>query len=371
VATLFKNRVRVSDTLARLGGDEFGILFQQCNLEAALEVLHAIREMVHNFRFAWQEKSFGIGASIGVMEISRRSENVAQLLSSADAACYAAKEAGRNRVHVFQADDIELLQRQGEMQWVTRLGKALDEDRLRLYLQPIVPLQANTQAMPRCEILLRMLDEDGKIVPPGAFIPAAERYHLMPVIDRWVAQNTLAWLGDHFRQRPQVEMIYSINLSGASLGDERFLEELLQYFVAYGAPPQAVCFEITETAAVANLSRAVHFMRQLKELGCHFALDDFGSGLSSFGYLKNLPVDYLKIDGAFVKDIAHDPIDLAMVKSIHSIGQVMGLQTIAEFVETQEVLDLLREIGVDYAQGFLLGRPQPLEQILKIWMMPR
>jgi Amt family ammonium transporter len=292
------------------------------------------------------------------------------VLSAADAACYAAKESGRNRVHVYQADDSKLLEQHGQMQWVARLQSALDEDRLRLYVQPIVPLHDGEGMMPHYEILVRLI-EDGKLVGPGTFLPAAERYGLMPRIDQWVVHNTLAWVGDRVRRKGGVDGVYCINLSGASLSDERFREALHATLTRQRLPSGAVCFEITETAAVANLSKVVEFIHEVKALGCAFALDDFGSGLSSFAYLKNLPVDFLKIDGSFVKDIELDPMDLAMVQAINAIGHVMGLKTIAEYVATEGILQRVKELGIDYAQGYHLGEPRPLADSQEVKMMPR
>ncbi|MDD3519429.1 MAG: EAL domain-containing protein, partial [Chromatiales bacterium] len=370
VTALLGGCVRASDVLARLGGDEFGILFLNCPLAKAQEVAESIREGIQDFRFAWQGKSFAIGVSIGLVAIAEQDCEISSLLSAADAACYAAKEGGRNRVHVYQPDDDRLLEQHGQMQWVSRLNAALDEDRLRLYVQPILPLFAQDANATHYEILVR-LEEDGRIIAPGSFIPAAERYGLMPRIDQWVVNNTLAWLGDSFRKHGRLDGTWCINLSGASLSDERFRQSIRTTLEQLRLPERAICFEITESAAVANLSKVVHFIAEVKQLGCAFALDDFGSGLSSFAYLKNLPVDYLKIDGGFIKDIERDPIDLAMVQAINAIGHVMGLKTIAEFVENAAILERLGEIGVDFVQGYHLGRPQPLDEMGQVRMMPR
>lgn len=370
VTQLMRGMLRAADTLARLGGDEFGLILQSCPLERALKLANNLREAIADFRFGWDGKSFSIGASIGLVSIESTQRDLGLLLASADAACYAAKEGGRNRVHVYQADDSSLLEQQGQMQWVSRLQSALDQDRLRLYVQPIYPLFPGSGDKIHFEILVR-LEEDGKIVLPGAFLPAAERYGLMPRIDQWVVNNTLAWMGDRLRQAGVLDGVYCINLSGASLSDERFRQNLHATLEQLHLPNGSVCFEITETAAVANLSKVVHFIGEVKQLGCLFALDDFGSGLSSFAYLKNLPVDFLKIDGSFVKDIESDPIDLAMVQAINAIGHVMGLKTIAEYVSSEAILERVRELGVDFAQGFHLGEPQPLANLSQVRMMPR
>lgn len=370
VTQLMRGMLRASDTLARLGGDEFGLILQNCPVERALQVAESLREAIADFRFGWEGKSFSIGVSVGLVGIDGAGRDLSQLLASADAACYAAKEAGRNRLHVYQADDTRLLEQKGQMQWVSRLQSALDEDRLRLYVQPIVPLHDQPDDQVHYEVLVR-LEEDGKLVQPGAFLPAAERYGLMPRIDQWVVNNALAWLGDRLRRHGHFDGLLCLNLSGASLSDERFRQGLRATLEHVRLPAGTVCFEITETAAVANLSKVVHFIGEVKQLGCLFALDDFGSGLSSFAYLKNLPVDYLKIDGSFVKDIESDPIDLAMVQAINAIGHVMGLKTIAEYVSSQAILERMREIGVDYGQGYHLGEPMPLTELGETRIMPR
>jgi EAL domain-containing protein (putative c-di-GMP-specific phosphodiesterase class I) len=283
-------------------------------------------------------------------------------MSSADIACYAAKDLGRNRVHLFEEADDHTSKRHGEMHWVSRITEALQQDRFILYKQTIAGIVENEEH--HYEILIRMLDDSGKIIPPGAFIPAAERYNMMPAIDRWVIRNLFAFCAGEFftgnPEQPATTQIYTINLSGNSVNDADFLQFVRDQFTLHELPPERFCFEITETSAIANLSSAATFISELKNMGCLFALDDFGSGLSSFGYLKNLPVDFLKIDGQFVKDIVDDPIDAAMVKSINEIGHVMGIRTIAEFVENDAILNKLKEIGVDFAQGYGISRPEPL-----------
>lgn len=370
VVVLLREQMRTSDMLARLGGDEFGLILFTCPLEQALVLTERIRDAIEHYRFAWEGKVFSIGVSIGVVRVDVNERNIGPVLASADAACYAAKESGRNRVHCYQPDDAKLIEQHGQMQWVGRLQAALDQDRLRLYVQPIVPLHAPDANRLHFEILVR-LEEDGRVVSPGTFLPAAERYGMMPRIDQWVVNNTLAWLGDRFRTRGQLDGVYCINLSGASLSDERFRHTLHAMLEQLRLPSGSICFEITETAAVANLTKVANFIVEVKQLGCAFALDDFGSGLSSFAYLKNLPVDFLKIDGSFIKDIERDPIDLAMVQAINAIGHVMGLKTIAEFVENESIRQRLIEIGVDYAQGYHVGEPRPLAGEDEVRMMPR
>jgi diguanylate cyclase (GGDEF)-like protein len=352
-------QVRSQDTLARLGGDEFGVLLENCSMHAAERVANALRRTIEDFRFAWQKQVFGIGVSIGVVPIEGPGQTVSSILSAADAACYAAKDRGRNRIHIYHEGDVELARRHGEMRWVTRIQTALEENRFELARQPIVPLSTAAGENTHYELLLRMRDEDGNIVLPEAFLPAAERYDLSVKLDRWVVREAFRQLT---RDPSHLQKLFlcSINLSGVSLADEDFLIFVTTEFAATGLPPSKVCFEITETAAIANLAGAMRFMEVLRRLGCRFALDDFGSGLSSFAYLKSLPVDFLKIDGVFVKDIVEDAIDRELVRAINKIGHVMGKRTIAEFVESKEILTALVEIGVDYAQGFELGKPKLL-----------
>jgi len=361
IGMVLRGQVRERDTLARLGGDEFGVLMEHCSLAQAERVAKALREVIAGFRFLWEGRSFDVGVSVGLVSITEVSESIADILSAADRACYAAKDEGRNRVHVYREGDAELARRHGEMQWATRIPQALDEHRFHLVFQPIVPLDSGVSEGEHHEVLIRMEDEEGHIVLPGAFLPAAERYNLSVKIDRWVTGKALEWLEGDSKRLGNL-FLCTINLSGLSLGDEEFLKSIIRQFDRTNIPPEKICFEITETAAIANLFNATRFMKALKELGCRFSLDDFGSGLSSFAYLKNLPVDFLKIDGVFVKDIVDDPIDLAMVKSINEVGHAMGKRTIAEHVENEAILETLKlpEIRVDYVQGYGIARPQPI-----------
>jgi diguanylate cyclase (GGDEF)-like protein len=360
VTSLLKARLRKTDTLARLGGDEFGVLLEDTQPDRAREVGLGLRNSVQQFRFSWQERLFEIGVSIGFVSITPETADMAHVLSAADAACYVAKENGRNRMHEYQPDDSALAERYGEMQWVHRIHKAFAEHRFCLYHQPIRPLRAEYQNdPPLCEIFIRMIEEDGRLASPAGFIPAAERYHLIGSIDRWVVHAAFVSLACRALSHED-ETCFAINLSGQSLGDDAFLDYVLEEIEATGVSPQRVCFEITETAAVENLGQATVFIRVLKEHGCRFVLDDFGSGLSSFAYLKNLQVDYLKIDGTFVRDMEGSSVQRALVESIHQIGQVMGIRTIAESVENRTTLEMLREIGVDYVQGFGIAMPEPL-----------
>ncbi|TVP48046.1 MAG: ammonium transporter [Halomonas sp.] len=372
VALKLKAHVRSSDTAARLGGDEFAILLPDCGMERALAIAEALRSDIENYRFAWQGHTFGIGVSIGLVELSpEQPMQLTQALHASDAACYAAKEAGRNRIHCYQPDDHSLMEKHGELQWVQRLQNGLDNDAFRLYAQPINAVRATGPGYR--EILLR-LEEHGTLITPGSFLPAAERYHFMVRIDRWVIRNTLAWLGDQHRHSVSLShSLWGINLSGASLSDPDFCQDLISQVSTADLPHGTLCFEITESAAIAQLSRVRELMVTLKEYGCRFALDDFGTGLSSFSYLKELPVDFLKIDGSFIRNVHQDPIDRAMVEAIHAVGKALNIETIAEFVETQATLDALHQIGIDYAQGYLLGIPEPLTHMAgsRIKVMPR
>ncbi|HEY0961282.1 MAG TPA: EAL domain-containing protein [Pseudomonadales bacterium] len=356
--------VRRDDTLARLGGDEFAILLENCSLENAERAANNVRQAVQNFRFMWNDNMFTIGVSIGLTLISQDGESLSEVLRRADAACYAAKEAGRNRLHVFRMDDKELAMRHMEMSWVSRVNAALEENRLELWQQEIAEISRDEHpggntAEDHFEVLLRMRDTDGTLVMPGTFLPAVERYTLASKIDRWVLKALFKWLGDNPHTADRIGLC-AVNLSGQTLGDLAFHNEVIALIESSNVRADRICFEITETSAIANLSNATVFMQRLKQHGCTFALDDFGSGLSSFAYLKTLPVDFVKIDGLFVKDILSDPVDRAMVKAIIEMAHAMGKLAIAEFVENDEILQELIDLGVDYVQGYGIGRPAPL-----------
>lgn len=361
LSRLLEAQLRETDYLARMGGDEFGVLLEQGSLQGVTEIADRLRKTVEDFTFVWEDKPFRIGVSIGVVQINHLSQSLSHIMSAADMACYIAKDSGRNRIHVHTPDDRELEQRHGEMHWVTKLNQAIEEDRFVLYCQKIRPIAQGGQPG-HYEILLR-LQEGDTIISPMAFIPAAERYNLMPQLDRWVVAKVFDWLqkyGDKF------DGLFTINLSGITLGDKTFLPFVTSQFENHVVDPGRICFEITETAAITNLSLAMGFIAEIKRHGAYFALDDFGSGLSSFNYLKNLDVDFIKIDGAFVRDIDKDLVSYTMVESICHVSRVMGLQTIAEFVETESILRKITDLGVDYAQGYGIHRPQALSQLFQV-----
>ena len=364
IAALLQGSVRESDVIARLGGDEFGMLLMNCSLVSAARLMEDILVAIDALRFVSGGRIFEITASIGIAQIKQDCNGTTEILSEVDLACHAAKDRGGNRYHIYQSEDAELMRRQDEMNWVSRISGAVDADRLVLYYQRIVPLSADAEPGLHFEILVRMQSESGELIMPDRFLPAAERYHLITSIDRWVVTNSLAWYAKYVNsgdmQRPNT---LSINLSGFSVSDARFLGHIKGAIQTYRVPPEVLCFEITETAAVANLSAATSFIRELQQLGCRFSLDDFGSGLSSFAYLKNLPVDYLKIDGEFVRAMDTDEVSRAMVSAIHELGRVIGIQTIAEFVENDTIIEMLTAMGVDYAQGYAISKPAPLAEL--------
>ncbi|MEO6365307.1 MAG: EAL domain-containing protein [Luteimonas sp.] len=362
LSALLGLNLRSSDTLARLGGDEFGVLLENCGREAALGIAEKLRQVVSGFTFAWGEQLFSAGVSIGHVHFSDHSLTLTEVLSKADEACYVAKDMGRNRIHTYEPGDAAQAHRHGQMEWIGLIQQAIEDNRMVLFAQPIHPVDGRPRFSRHMEVLLRMRGRDGELIAPMAFIPAAERYNLMPMIDRWVIGAAMERIAAHGpRGDSVIPPCYAINLSGASLAEASLAKFIRDKVDEHGIPPGWICFEITETAAIANLADAVHLIDELKGIGIRFALDDFGSGMSSFAYLKHLPVDFLKIDGSFVRDIAKDPVDRAMVASINEIGHVMGLCTIAEFVEDDDILEELKKIGVDYAQGYGLSRPAPFE----------
>lgn len=367
VAGLMRKRIRQSDTLARLGGDEFGLLLHGCDLDHAEKILQEMCSTLNETQFHWEDKVFTLSASFGLVAIHANCGNVTELLSSADAACYAAKDLGRNRIQIYREDDGMLQVRHTEMQWVNGINRALNEKRFTLYAQPLMDLSVSEdQPQAHWEVLLRIIDEDGELVSPGAFIPAAERFHIMPSIDKWVVPSALEVIGQQVSSNEDnlLDQKFSLNLSGSVLGDEHALRFIKESVLSSSIPTNCLCFEITETAVIKDLDKAIEFIRELRELGCQFALDDFGSGSSNFSYLKSLPVDFIKIDGMFVRSVTEDPLARTIVESINDIAHVIGVKTIAEFVENDRTLKVLREIGIDYAQGYGIGRPIPLTDVL-------
>ncbi len=360
VSVLLNSTLPEGAIVARVGGDEFAVLLRGLSVQSAQVVAEALRDAIHDFQFIHQGRSFWLSISMGVVFPARGVDTFDMILADADRACYQAKEEGRNRVRLYTSSDRDIVVRRSEMDWVSRLRSAIDERRLQLYAQPIVSVADPQVDGAHLELLLRLVDEHGALVQPMAFIPAAERYGLMPAIDRWVIEEAFTRYGRRSAAgRATDKEIWAINLSGATLGDEEFPAFVKRQFATHQLRFDAICFEVTETAAIGNLSHARKFMQEMKALGCRFALDDFGAGASSFSYLRNLPVDYLKIDASFVTDLVSSPVKEAMVRAINQIGHVMNIKTIAEGVESAELLAVLGAIGVDYAQGYAIGRPQP------------
>lgn len=357
-----KSELRDSDFIARLGGDEFGVLLQGCVEEDAIRISTKLLNAVKGFQFSWEGNNFPIGVSIGVAPINPHTLSANDVLSMADVACYAAKDKGRNQIHVYEPDNQELKRKRGEMLWVSQIRQALEEDTFQLFQQLIAPVSQTESPKNHYEILLRINDGEGPLVSPTTFLGAAELYGLMQDIDEWVLKNTFEWMVKNKTVMESIDQM-SINLSGQSLSSKNFLDTVISLLTETKVEPEKICFEITETVAIANFESAMKFIDVLKDMGCHFALDDFGSGMSSFSYLKNLNVDYLKIDGSYVRDLVNDPIDRSMVEAVNQIGHAMGIKTIAEFVEDQATLGALSVIGVDYAQGFGIAEPAPLDEL--------
>lgn len=361
---LLEETVDGKGLIARLGGDEFGLLIRNCELDDAVQLAGVVRDKIAEHQFVWDRRPYHVGVSIGLVRIGQETTHLTALMSAADSACYAAKEGGRNRIHVYRQDDKELEQRRGEMQWVTRIPRGIRENRFALAIQEIFATDAASVRERHVELLIRYRRQDGQWIAPRMFLPAAERYNMATMLDRWV----FVQLANLLQQQPQlVEQgwVFNINLSGQSVTNDEFLQFIIERMTELKLPTAGICFEITETSAITNLHRAQHFIGSLKALGCRFALDDFGSGLSTFGYLKGLPVDYIKIDGQFVRDIEKDAIDFAIVKSINEVGHVLGKQTMAECVENAEIARMLAAIGVDWMQGFQLAQPLMLNEWLQ------
>lgn len=359
-AELLTRCVRVNDVVARLGGDEFGILLKNCRIDIARRIAEGITNDVAQHRFVWEDKMLPLTASVAIVAVDENIASAEVCLAHADAAVYAAKEAGGNRFQVYDASHEVVARHQNQLHWFSRIHAALNTNRFVLYAQKIDALSSKAKKEgSHYELLIRMLGENGEIIPPGEFLPAAERYNLMPLIDRWVVRNAFQWFAVNAGKRQAVGLV-SINVSGASLCDEQFCDYVLKQFEEFRIPGEKICFEITETMAIQNLQKTLEFMAKMKALGCRFSLDDFGAGFSSYGHLRTLPVDFVKIDGQFVKQMANDPIDFAMVKSINELGHLMQRQTIAEFVEDDSTIEKLKSLGVDYAQGYGIERPERL-----------
>lgn len=366
LASALQSKVRRSDVIARIGGDEFGVLLEDCALERAMLVAENLRSTAAELPFSWDSKVFHTTASIGITEITRQA-NAALILSYADAACYVAKDNGRNKVQLFIGGE-QCTRKRTEMDWVARINEAFAQERFRLFYQKIVPVVPSDVRHEHCEVLLRMLDAQGNIIPPMEFIPAAEKYDLMQLIDRWVIRTLFAGMSAEW-QRFRMEgahrqgmcsIQYSVNISGASICDSQFLDFLLGEIANHAIPPNLICLEITETMAITNMDKARQFIKCVRNAGCRIALDDFGSGMSSFAYLKNLPIDYLKIDGSLIRSIAENPADLGIVDAANRIGHLLGFKTVAEFVENDAIMAKLRHIGIDYAQGYSIHKPEAL-----------
>lgn len=366
VSRLILGHVRDRDTLSRLGGDEFGLLLENCSLEKALEICEGIVTMVKKHEFVWDDRCYHIGVSIGVISINSETESIAKSMSEADMACYAAKDMGRNQVHIHQKEGRHVRRMHKELSWVADIENSIDANRFLLYAQPIVATRGK-QSIDMHEVLLRIKDDNGDIVSPGQYLPAAERFSLMRAVDMWVTTHAIRFLSERHQQDSECSLRLFINLSANSISDDRFGEHICELLQSWPVPEKSLCFEITETAAIKNIEQAIEIINTLKQYDCLFALDDFGSGMSSLSYLKNLPIDYLKIDGSIVQHIDDDQVSHAMVAAINEIGRVMNIETIAEHIENGKVFDQIKRLGITYAQGYYISRACPLAQIETSW----
>ncbi|HEX6829214.1 MAG TPA: EAL domain-containing protein, partial [Burkholderiales bacterium] len=362
LAVAMHARIRGSDTLARLGGDEFGVLLDACPLDQAIRIANELCETVRDFRFQWRGKSYGVGSSVGLVPVGADTRTVEEAIEAADESCYAAKARGGNRIHIHQATPSGLVDHHRDVAAVSRLGEAFERGNFRLYRQAIAPVAGHGSL--HYEVLVRMVDELGLLIPPTEFMATAERYSLLPILDRWVVTKVVDYLAHHTLRANHAggePPFHAVNISGASINDSTFSDFLRRLLSEQHVPSELLCFEITETVAIANLTKAAELMHELKTLGCRFALDDFGVGVSSFAYLKYLPVDYVKIDGTFVRDLATNPMDCAIVEAIARIGHVLGMRTVAECVEDTATLERLRQLKVDFAQGKAVGEPELMD----------
>ena len=367
LTTVMQARMRGSDTLARIGGDEFGGLLESCPLDQAVRIANGLREAVRDFRFVWRDKTFGVGVSIGLVTIDAANMSVSSALATADATCYEAKSKGRDRVQVYRSMDHAIGDQSAELQMVSQINHAFELGNFRLYRQKIIALGADNGDEPHYEILVRMLDQAGNLIPPSGFMASAERYNLLSSIERWVISSLIEFLHEQHasgaiphEKTAYTNAFYAVNLSGVSINDNSFADFVRKLLTRFNLPRGLLCFEVTETTAISNLTKAAQLMHELKAMGCRFALDDFGIGMSSFAYLKYLPVDYIKIDGVFIRDMAVDPMDHAIVEAINRIAHILGLKTVAEFVEDETTLERLRVLKVDYAQGYFIAKPEAL-----------
>jgi diguanylate cyclase (GGDEF)-like protein/PAS domain S-box-containing protein len=359
---ILKQVFRNGDYCARLGGDEFAVLLEHTSHDIALKIATRLQKTIHGTKFDWEGKNYNLSASIALVPVNSESGDANAVLAAADDACYVAKDKGGNRVEVYETEKSTFEQRRGEMHWIAKITEALEEDRYVLYFQHIQPIKPGEAFPPKVEVLIRMLDKQNRLIMPMDFIPAAERYNLSPSLDKWIIISALKNFQSKLDAYKDKNYVFSLNISGATMMDEGFLSFIQESLDVFKIPPEHVSFEITETAAIRNMNTAASFITSLKKLGCTFALDDFGKGFSSLSYLKNLPVDYLKIDGSFVKDMHTDPVNRAMVEAINTLAHTIGVKTVAEFVSSKEIYQILKEIGVDYAQGYYINKPEPLDE---------
>lgn len=359
LGTYLTKNIRKGDILGRLGGDEFGLLLHDCQLDGVHKAIKGLQKHTEQFRFKWENQVFKVSLSIGICLLDTNIKDMTQALKWADQACYLAKNSGRNCYNIYNSENDEFQTMNEQMSWVARINQTLADDRFFLRYQLIERLAKRKKPLKRFEVLISMVDESGVTLPPGSFLPAAERYNLMPVIDRWVVKKAFAWLENNVAEQDSLDFI-SINLSGDTLIGDTFLEFIQSELKTHSFDPTKICFEITETVAIEQMQKAISFIKQIKKIGCRFALDDFGSGMASFAYLKYFPVDFIKIDGSFVHDMTRNPLSREIVASIHKIARVMQISTIAEHAEDQETLDSLQAIGIDYVQGYIIARPEIL-----------
>ena len=363
ISNTIQSLLRQTDVLARLGGDEFAIILDGCSIHQAKKICNQIIKTIKDTRFSWGKNSFETGASIGIVPITKLTVSAAEVMSSVDAACYEAKDKGRNRIQVFEPDNAEFVQHQIETSWIQKIKDAIAENSFELYFQELRNINPSYETPRTIELLIR-LNDNGKVIFPDSFIPTAERYNLMPIVDEWVISSAFEFI-KKYKEKHNSDIRVAINLSGQSLSEDSVLNLITNKLRKNKSlKKELICFEITETAAIANMSKAIEFIAHVKQMGCKFSLDDFGSGLSSFSYLKNMPVDNIKIDGIFIRDIHTDPVNKIFVESIHKISQTMGIKTTAEYVENEEILNCIKNIGIDYAQGYHIAKPIPVKTLL-------